>query len=177
MTRTEFDNLVHQLSRKLYSFAFRILRNQEDAEDAIQEVFIKLWKMKESLNEYKSIDALTVTMTKNFCIDLLRKSKHFNIVRSHENDYQQFTSPSPQEQLEQKESDNIIRNLIDNLPDIYKVVIKLRDIDGLSYEEIAEKTGQNINTVRVTLFRARGFIRDEYNRYHDEHKGIRQTAQ
>jgi RNA polymerase sigma factor (sigma-70 family) len=176
MTRTEFENLVHQLGRKLYSFAFRILRNQEEAEDTVQEVFIKLWKMKESLNEYQSIDALAVTMTKNFCIDLLRKSKHFNIVQGNDNDYQQFTSQSPQEQLELRESDNIIRSLIDNLPDIYKVVIKLRDIDGLSYEEIAEKTGQNINTIRVTLSRARGFIRVEYKKYHDEHRGIRQTT-
>jgi len=78
--------------------------------------------------------------------------------------------------LELRESDNIIRSLIDNLPDIYKVVIKLRDIDGLSYEEIAEKTGQNINTIRVTLSRARGFIRVEYKKYHDEHRGIRQTT-
>jgi RNA polymerase sigma factor (sigma-70 family) len=176
MTRTEFDDLVHQLSRKLYSFAFHILRNQEEAEDAIQEVFIKLWKMNRSLSEYKSIDALAVTMTKNYCIDQLRKSKHINMVPANDNDLKQFTTPSPQEQMEHNETEHLIRNLIDHLSEKYRVVIQLRDIDGLSYEEIVEKTGQNINTVRVTLSRARGYIRDEYIKYHDEHRGIKQTA-
>jgi RNA polymerase sigma-70 factor, ECF subfamily len=65
MSRTDFNDLVHQLNRKLYGYAFRILRNQEEAEDAVQEVFIKLWKMNEKLSEYNSIDALATTMTKN----------------------------------------------------------------------------------------------------------------
>ena len=76
MTRKDFDHLVQQQSRKLYGFAFRILRNQEEAEDVVQEIFIKLWKMGEKLDEYKSIDALATAMTKNYCIDLLRKQKH-----------------------------------------------------------------------------------------------------
>ena len=76
MTRTDFNHLIQRQSRKLYGFAFRILRNQEEAEDVVQEIFIKLWKMGEKLDEYKSIDALAITMTKNYCIDLLRKQKH-----------------------------------------------------------------------------------------------------
>ena len=75
MTRTDFNDLIQQLSRKLYGFAFRILRNQEEAEDAVQEIFIKLWKMGQKLDEYNSIDALATTMTKNYCIDQIRKQK------------------------------------------------------------------------------------------------------
>src|SRR5450759_1353818 len=77
MTRADFNDLVRQLNRNLYGYAFRILRNQEEAEDAVQEVFIKLWNLGKKLDEYNSIGALATTMIKNFCIDQLRKKKHF----------------------------------------------------------------------------------------------------
>ena len=76
MSRPDFDTLIQQLSRKLYGFAFRILRSQVDAEDVVQEVFIRLWKMGPKLDDYKSVDALATTMTRNYCIDLIRKQKH-----------------------------------------------------------------------------------------------------
>jgi RNA polymerase sigma-70 factor (ECF subfamily) len=176
MTRTDFNELVHQLSRKLYGFAFRILRNQEEAEDAVQEIFIKLWNMRKELKKFKSIEALSTTMIKNFCIDQLRKQKSFVSEEFNNSNSYDLTSPSPHEQMAEAESNKIIYQIIDNLPDIYKEVVKYRDIEGFSYEEIAEKTGQNINTLRVNLSRARGFIREEYKKYQNEHRGIKQAA-
>jgi RNA polymerase sigma-70 factor (ECF subfamily) len=166
MTRDDFNEYVLQISRKLYGFAFRVLLNREEAEDAVQEIFIKLWNMGEKLEEYNNIEALATTMTRNYCIDQLRKQKHILHDQNYNQDYHFITSQSPHEQMERKESDDIIRNIIEYLPDLYKVIIKLHDIDGFSYEEIAEKTGQNINTLRVTLSRARGLVRDEYKKYH-----------
>jgi len=176
MTRTDFNDLVQQRSRKLYGYAFRILRNQEEAEDAVQEIFIKLWKMGEKLNEYNSIDALATTMTKNYCIDQLRKQKHIHLDEQKKQDNDYTSSPSPHEQMENRETNDIIHKIIDRLPDAYKIMIRLRDIEGLSYEEIAENTDQNINTLRVTLSRARRLIRDEYNKYQYERRGIKQVA-
>lgn len=172
MTRTEFNHLIQQLSRKLYGFAFRILRNQEESEDVVQEIFIRLWKMGEKLDQYKSIDALAITMTKNYCIDLIRRLKHNNYGDYNINDFQNLSSPSPQEQMENRESVEILDAIIAGLPETYKIVIKLRDVEGASYEEIAEKTNQNINTLRVTLSRARKIIRDEYNKFQYERRGI-----
>jgi RNA polymerase sigma factor (sigma-70 family) len=176
MTRLEFNGVVRQLNRRLFIYAFRILRNQEEAEDAVQEIFIKLWKMGDRLKEYKSMEALATTMVKNFCIDQIRRKKP--LIQEELSNKHSFnlTSLSPHEQLEEKESKRILHRIIGNLPDIYRTVIELREIDGFSYEEISEKTGQNINTLRVNLSRARGFIRDEYNKYHNEHKGIKQAA-
>jgi len=174
MSKPDFDSLVQLLNRKLYGFAFRILRNQEEAEDVVQEIFIKLWKMGEKLNDYKSIDALATTMTRNYCIDLLRKQKHSFIGDFNIDNYQELTTSSPHEQVENRESNDIIFNIVENLPELYKVVVSLRDIEGMSYEEIAEKTDQNINTLRVTLSRARRLIRDEYNKYQYERRGIEQ---
>jgi RNA polymerase sigma-70 factor, ECF subfamily len=175
MTRADFDNLVRQLSRKLYGFAFRILRNQEEAEDAVQEIFIKLWKMKENLKEYTSIDALATTMTKNYCIDQIRKKKHFIQKENDKQNFQNTDNTSPYELMASRESYEILNHIIDQLPVIYKVVIKLREIEGLSYEEIADKTEQNINTLRVTLSRARKMIREEYNKYQYERRGTKEA--
>jgi RNA polymerase sigma factor (sigma-70 family) len=176
MTRADFSELVQKLSRKLYGYAFRILQNQEESEDAVQEIFIKLWNMGEKLEEYASIDALAATMTRNYCIDQFRKKKNINSEDCNVQEYTHITSPSPYDQMEQLESYDIIHEIIDNLPDIYKIIIKLREIDGLSYDEIAEKTNQNINTLRVTLSRARRIIREEYKKHHYERKGIELTS-
>lgn len=173
MTRDKFNEYVLHQSRILYGFAFRILRNQEEAEDAVQEVFIKLWKMGEKLDEYTSIEALTTTMTKNYCIDQIRKQKHVFLEEDNSNNYSVLTSPSPLEQLENRESDDIIQKIIEDLPDNFRTVIRLREIDGFTYEEIAEKTKQNINTLRVTISRARKLIRDEFNKYQYERRGIK----
>jgi RNA polymerase sigma-70 factor (family 1) len=176
MTRNDFEHLIQQLSRKLYGFAFRILRNQEEAEDVVQEVFIKLWNMRDALEEYKSIDALATAMTRNYCIDLIRKQKHYSTVEYNISDYQNITFPSPHEQMEHRESGEILNTIIGDLPETFRIVIKMRDIEGASYEEIAEKTDQNINTLRVTLSRARKIIRDEYKKYQYERRGIEKAG-
>lgn len=171
MTRADFNDLVRQLNRNLYGFAFRILRNQEEAEDAVQDVFIKLWNMGGKIDEYKSIGALTATMTKNICIDQLRKKKHI-VQEGYEGmELKGLDNSSPYELMESRESEDILYHIIDQLPEIYKEVIKLREIDGMTYEEIAEKTKQNINTLRVTLSRARKMIREEFNKYQYERRG------
>ncbi len=175
MSRADFNDLVLQLNRILYGQAFRILRNQEEAEDAIQEVFVKLWNLGKKLDEYKNPSALAVTMTRNFCIDQIRKRKHFIEEDIERHDIKNTGEASPFEIMENKESENIIHNIIEQLPDIYKVVIVLREMEDMSYEEIAVKTQQNINTLRVTLSRARKMIRDEFNKYQYERRGTKET--
>lgn len=175
MFRKNFNVLVQQQSRKLYGFAFRILRNQEEAEDAVQEIFIKLWNMREKLGDYRSVDALAMTMTRNYCIDILRKQKHDYKGDFDEHILNKLTYPSPHDHLEIRETDKILNIIIDKMPESIRSVLKLRDIEGMSYEELAEKTGLNINTLRVNLSRARKHIRDEYNKYQYERKGAEQT--
>ncbi|MGE5418865.1 MAG: RNA polymerase sigma factor [Chloroflexota bacterium] len=166
MTREEFNNYVKLTGKKLYSLAFRILRKQDEAEDAVQEVFIRMWKMGDKLNDYLSIDALATTMTKNYCIDQLRKER-----LDFDNDQVMKDKPditSIERIIENTESFIIIQKIISSLPVNYYEVISLHDIDGLSYEEIAEKTGQNINTIRVNISRARAMVRVEYIKYFSE---------
>jgi RNA polymerase sigma-70 factor (ECF subfamily) len=175
MTRNDFNDLVRQLNRNLYGYAFRILRNQEEAEDAVQEVFIKLWGLGKRLDEYNSIPSLATTMIKNLCIDQIRKRKHF-LTEDHEGkDFYNTDSSSPLTIMENNETEKILIHIIDQLPDTYKLVINMREIEGLSYEEIAIKTKQNINSLRVTLSRARKIIREEFNKYQHERRGFKEV--
>jgi len=168
MNRESFSILVQELSRKLFSFAFRILRNQEEAEDVVQEIFIKLWNMREKLNDYRSIDALAATMTRNHCIDLLRKQKNEFKGEVDFNNYSNLTANSPFENMVLKETGMIIEGIIEKMPENIRTVLRLHDIDGKSYEEIASVTGLNINTLRVNISRARKLIRDEFNIFNNE---------
>jgi RNA polymerase sigma-70 factor, ECF subfamily len=175
MTRADFNDLVRQLSRNLYGYAFRILRNQEEAEDAVQEVFIKLWNMGGKLDKYNSVAALATTMTKNICIDLLRKKKDIVNEDFKELGLKSADNSSPYELLESRESGDILFHIINQLPAIYKDVIELKEIQGLTYEEIADKTKMNINTIRVNLSRARKIIRGEFNKFQYERRGTKEV--
>ncbi|MFO7621611.1 MAG: RNA polymerase sigma factor [Bacteroidales bacterium] len=165
MNRADFNRIILQLSRKLYVYAYRILNDQQEAEDAVQEVSVKLWKMRDRLDQYESIEALTTTMVRNYSIDQLRRRK--NIEFEYINTHVQYpeSTPSPQELMERTESYNIISEIIEKLPPVHREMIRLRDIDGLSYEEISVKTSQNINNIRVILSRARKSVRDDYKKY------------
>jgi RNA polymerase sigma-70 factor (ECF subfamily) len=119
--------------------------------------------------------ALAITITKNLCIDQIRKKKHFIQQDIERQDFINNDSTSPADLMENRESEDILNNIIDKLPDIYKEVIKLRELEDLSYEEIADKTKQNVNTLRVTLSRARKMIRNEFNIYQNERRGTKEV--
>lgn len=171
MTRLEFNNHILQLSRKLYVVAYRFLQNQEEAEDAVQEVFIRLWNRKDQLSKYNSIEALAVTTVKNYCIDQLRRIRTIPLDTFKTQPAIFNEREIPDDILESKESAQILNRIIENLPEIYRDIIRKKEIDGLSYEEISEITRQNINTLRVNLSRARNMIRDEFKRIKYEYKG------
>ncbi|MDP4222627.1 MAG: sigma-70 family RNA polymerase sigma factor [Bacteroidota bacterium] len=176
MTRADFNSFVHNVSRILYGHAYRILRDQQGSEDAVQEVLVKLWKMNTRLDEYESVSALAVTMVKNHCIDQLRKLKHYGPADGSYLVLQHDPQPSPHERLERNESYGLINKIIDQLPEMYRELIQMKDIDGLSYEEVAVIKGQNINTLRVNLSRARKLVRDEYKKYYNESGGNKTIA-
>ena len=159
MTRSEFENTVLPLSRNLYRLAFRFLSSAEDAEDAVQEVYIKLWNMKEKLGEYRSIEALARTMTRNHSLDKLRRrGRELN---GNDDLEPGISDEDIEHSLEVKESFNRVLSIVDTLPRRYSEVLKMRDIDGMEYTEIAEMTGESINNIRVNLSRARKMVREK----------------
>jgi RNA polymerase sigma factor (sigma-70 family) len=162
MTRKRFDELIHSQYRKLYMIAIRILKNKPEAEDAVQEVFMKMWTMGDKLDEYNDVEAIAVTMLKNKCIDVVRRRK-YNDGAEVDTAVLNFEGPvSPLDQMVSVETKDLMRKIISGLPQIYRELVQLREIDGLSYEEIASETGLNINSLRVSVSRARQIIKKEY---------------
>ncbi len=160
MTRKEFETDILPLSRTLYRFAFRFLSSKEEAEDAVQDVFLKLWKMRDKLSEYDNIQAFTMTVTRNHCLDRLRKKKmeYFDDTST---DDARTSDMNLEERMENMERFRIITDIISNLPENYRSVIQLRDIDGYEYEEIARKLNTDISNLRVILSRARKMVREK----------------
>ncbi len=168
MTRDAFNEIIHKNNRKLFTIAYRMLHNRQEAEDVVQDVFVKMWTMGDKLDKYNDISALGVTITKNNCLDMLRKWKH---ISSEEDEFLHVDadpSPSPLEKIVTSEDKNILDRIIEELPPLYRDIVQLREIDGLSYEEIAATSNVNINTLRVTLSRARQIIKEKYLKYSDD---------
>jgi RNA polymerase sigma factor (sigma-70 family) len=170
MTRNVFNDIIEKNNRKLFVIAYRILKNRQESEDVVQEVFLKMWQMKEKLDEYNDVTALAVTMTKNSCIDLLRKWTNISIEKNGSETLKEDPSLNPYEKLVRTEERDIISGIIDDLPDLWRDLVQMREINELSYQEIASRTGMNINNLRVALSRARQMIRDKYIRHSDERR-------
>ena len=176
MSEKEFENIVLQNARRLYSVAFRILRMKEDAEDAVQETFLKLWRMRKRLGEYSSIEALAVTVVRNHCLDIIRKRRPETPAGNDSAFYATDDLPTPFEVLRAAETGGIIAAILERMPSNYAEVIRMRDIEDQDYDEIAMALKQNVNNVRVTVSRARKMLRDEYRRVEYEGCEFKKTA-
>ncbi|MBN1198590.1 MAG: sigma-70 family RNA polymerase sigma factor, partial [Bacteroidales bacterium] len=146
------------LKNKLFRFAKRYLEHTEEAEDIVQEVFIKLWMRKEKLDEYRSVEALAMITTKNMCLDKIR-SKRYPVDPI--DDHRRFLENLPAEQKKDYTDEILmVRKAMNSLPKQQQIIIQLRDIEGYDFESIAEIMEMNENAVRVNLSRARKRIRE-----------------
>lgn len=165
MTQTEFLNIVLPFKDKVFRLAKRLLVSTEEAEDATQEVLIKLWNNKTKINEYKNVEAFSMTMTKNFCFDKLKSKQAQNLKIVHSN-YQDH-NVALQKEIELKDSIYWVSKIMDDLPAQQKMVIQLRDIEQYDYSEIAKMLDMNETAIRVTLSRARKTIREQLTKTHN----------
>ncbi len=124
--------------------------------------------MKKKLDDYNDIDALAVTMTRNSCIDQIRKWKYIDSEKDTEDIKNHDYSPSPHDRLVNNETALIMTRIIDELPPATRDLVQLREINGMSYDEIAKLKGMNINNLRVVLSRARRMIKKKYLKYTNE---------
>ncbi len=158
MKNKEFTDLVMPYKDKLYRMAKRILISQDEAEDAVQEIFLKLWKGRESIKNYKNPEAFAVTMTKNYCLDRLKSKQASNLKIVHSN-YQ--TSENLENRIEAEDGVAMVFRIMENLPEQQKIILQLRDVEQFEFSEIAKMLDSNETAVRVALSRARKTVRDE----------------
>lgn len=158
MNQSEFILLVQPFKDKVFRLARRLLVSVEEAEDVTQEILMRLWHKKESLVHYKSVEALAMTMTKNYCLDQL-KSKRAHHLKVEHFDYSINHTDLPN-QIEYVDTLNWVEKIIERLPTQQKLIVQMRDIEQYNFEEIAEILEMNETAIRVALSRARKTIRE-----------------
>ena len=158
MDKTEFTALIIPFKDRLYRLAKRILVSKDEAEDAVQEVFLKLWNEKESIENYKNPEAFAITMTKNYCLDRLKSKQASNLKIVHSN-YQ--TSENIEKNIEANDGVELVFKIMETLPEQQKIILQLRDVEAFEFSEIAKMLDSNETAVRVALSRARKTVRDE----------------
>ncbi len=165
MKQTEFLNTVLPFKDKVFRLAKRLLVSTDEAEDATQELYLKLWKNKNKLENYKNVEAFAMTMTKNYCLDQLKAKRSNNLSLVHSN--YKDNNISLQRDIELKDSVSRVHQLIEKLPEKQKLIIQLRDIENYEYDEIGKILDLQPTAVRVALSRARKTIREQLIKQHN----------
>jgi RNA polymerase sigma factor (sigma-70 family) len=164
MTQADFVNIVMPFKDKVFRLAKRLLVSKEEAEDATQEILMKLWKNQAKIEDYNNVEAFSMTMTKNFCLDRLKSKQAQNLKIVHSN--YQDNNTSLQKQIEANDSVDWVSKIIETLPEQQKIILQLRDIEQYEFEEIAEMLEMNQTAIRVALSRARKSIREKLTSTH-----------
>jgi len=160
MSQERFKAEILPLREKLFYIAQKILVEEQEAEDAVQEVLLKLWHTRDSLEKYDSPAAFVTTVTKNHCLDRLKVKKRQDSLDETYN--ARAGNDNPYLQLERKNTEEILQKIIENLPALQQAIIRMKDMEEYEVEEIAEITGTKVEAVRVNLSRARKKVREEY---------------
>lgn len=160
MELKQFKATVIPLRNKLLNYARKLTDNPNDAEDAVQEAMLKLWNMRQRLEECRNIEAFAMTMTHHLCMDLWRSKRpdtlSLDLVQT------VSTAACPERLLEEKDEFQLMREIIDSLPTLQRTIIRMKDVQEYETEEIAEITGCSAEAIRSNLSRARKRVRDTY---------------
>ncbi|MDG1779167.1 MAG: RNA polymerase sigma factor [Flavobacteriaceae bacterium] len=164
MTEREYIALIDPFKNKLFRFAKRFLVSVEEAEDATQDVLLKLWKIRDRLSTYKSPEAFAMTITKNHCLDRLKSKQAQNLKIVHHN-YEDHNQKL-QNKIEARDSLNLIEKFMKTLPVQQQLIVQLRDVEQYEFNEIADLLEMKETAIRVALSRARKTLREKLIQAH-----------
>ena len=163
MDANDFKRRFLPYHQKLYRVAFRLMGNAQDAEDMVQETYLKLWKKREELPpDIGNMEAYCVTLTKNLCYDALRAAHMEEEERTPEElniaqDSDLFREVAARDEVNQ------VKRIIETLPKQQRQVIMMRDVNDCSMQEIEQATGLSAVNIRVLLSQTRKKIREQFN--------------
>ncbi|MCD6507582.1 sigma-70 family RNA polymerase sigma factor [Candidatus Poribacteria bacterium] len=161
----DFVIFMRQNQESVYRLAFHLLGNEEDAKDATQEVFMRVWERFDEMRRQTG-RAWVLKITVNLCLDWLRRRKFIADFTEREESSTDIEHrlldhrPDPLEQCLNREIQAKVREAILKLPPVYRAVVILRDLEGMSYKEIAETLNLTISAVKSNLFRGRRKLRE-----------------
>ena len=161
MEADTFKRIFLPLHAKLYRMAYRFVENQADAEDMLQECYIKLWQKRHEWASVQNPESFSVTIIKNVCLDFLRKKKPENV----STDNLQLSIDSSEMQIEERERLEKIQTIIARLPEKQQQVLKLKYWYDWSDEDIEKQTGLKRGNIKMILFRTRKIIQEQYSKW------------
>lgn len=162
MDANDFKKQFLPYQRRLYWTAFQLMGNAQDAEDIVQEAYLKLWKRRNELPpDIINMEAYCITLIKNLCYDMLRGT-HFDEDGRPLEELNIANSTNVADDIDTRDEANQVLRLIDGLPQQQRQVILMRDVNDQPYEEIEETTGLSAVNIRVLLSRARKKIREQF---------------
>lgn len=162
MDRKEFETVAPTLRERIVSLVGRMMAAGSDpemAEDVAQDTLLRLWARRDSLESYRSIEALAMVMARNRAVDMLRSQqagRHTSLDGYDSPD----SGPDPHESLEADEAESRMRDILDSLPSAQQALIRMRHAEGMEIDEIAAVTGSTPGSIRTALSRARRHIKD-----------------
>lgn len=162
MDAASFKQQFLPCHQKLYRVAYRLMGNTQDAEDMVQEAYLKLWRKRDEMMDIKNVEAYCVTLIKNLCFDAMQGAKFDEDSRPAE-ELNLSSGNCFTQEIEQKDEVAHLRKLIGQLPLQQKQVVMMRDVNDYSMEEIEKATGLSTVNIRVLLSRARKKIREQFN--------------
>lgn len=169
MNKTDFKLKVFSLSERLFPMVSRMLGNSTNAEDAIQEIMMKLWEKRNQIGQHPNITGFVFLTARNYCIDVLRKKKLE--IDDSSLQLELIKSEYGQEQIEWKELNIIIKRILKDVPVQQREVIMMRDLDGYEFIEIAAVTQLKVEHIRVLLSRARKQVRINLEKIYSYERG------
>ena len=157
--RAAFQVLVERHAQYVYNLALRVMRQPQEAEDLAQEAFLRAYHNRGSLRDTGTLVAWLYRIVTNICLDRLRQhSRRAPLESEADPDEVELPDPdtfSPQQTIEQNEMSTCVQQYIADLPDSYRAVILLHDLQGLTGPEIAQALDVSLATVKIRLHRAR----------------------
>lgn len=146
-----FEKVFFSFADRLYYFALRYLRNQHDAEEIVQEVFVKLWENRENLNQDLSFSGYLFTIARNTIFNQNRKKVNEQAYHEYVRNYLENSSTKTEDDLIYSDIKSLIDKVVEELPPQRKLIYKLSRESGLSYREIAQQLNLSERTVEAHI--------------------------
>ena len=162
MKKISFTADILPMKNLLYRLALRITMNREEAEDIVQDTLIKVWNKRDEWDKIDSIEAFSLTICRNLALDKLRMKQNQNESLDNLHLATPDQGGTPYELMLQKDRIQLVKQMVDALPEKQRSCMQLRDFEGKSYKEIAQILNISEDQVKVNIFRARQAIKKKY---------------
>lgn len=153
-TSPTFQQIIEQIQSPMYRLAFMFTKDAHKAEDIVQDAMIKIWRNQNQIPEILNLKAWALRITRNLCIDDSRRKKE-DLQPIEEAQYAVSHNVKPDRQAEINDQMSLVQLALQELSENQRIAIQLREIEGHTYQEIADMMEENINQVKILIYRGR----------------------